>query len=152
MRDAVFVALGAWNATNTAVVIAAAITGGAAVIASLIAYRRSRRAPTPVPAPPIVGPSPLASFSGTQNEFTELVMKDNADLRSQLGGLALDVRGIKTDLADERAAANAYRSAMRRYLAKILAAWGIAPTMPLPDGDDFDLLSQTLPNFTRPGK
>lgn len=147
-----FTALGAWSATNTAVVIAAGITALGAIFGSIIAYRRSRRAPSPVAAPPIVDPSPLASFSGTQNEFTELVMKDNADLRTQLGELAIDVRGIKNDLADERAAANAYRSAMRRYLAKILAAWGIAPTMPLPDNDDFDLLSQTLPNFPRARK
>lgn len=145
-----FLALASWSAANSAVIIAASITAVGAIVASVIAFVRTRRTPKVKPARPDVSPSPLAEFSGTQNEFTQLVMKDNADLRTQLGALAADVAEIKATQADERKAANSYRGAMRRYLQKIQNAWRGPAPMPLPDDADFDLLSQTLPNFARP--
>jgi hypothetical protein len=133
-----------WSAPDFAVIIVATITAVATVIAAIIASRRSNARPKS--SAPL---EPLSTFSGTQNEFTALVIADNKQLREDQAALEKRVGSIETTIADERKAANAYRAAMRRYLQKILDGWRSPEPMPLPDDADMELLSQTLPNFGR---
>jgi hypothetical protein len=86
-------------------------------------------------------PHKLRNYSGPQNEFTELVMADNRDLRTQQIAFA-------KRLDDMDSKFSSLQAAMRRYLMKLAHAWGTDGGMPPPDQRDIDILADTLPRPT----
>jgi hypothetical protein len=144
------------------IVIPASFTALAAIIVALIAHGRTRpRADAPT-APPTatVPPSPLADFSGTQNEFMALVVQDSKELRRQLAQLrqdaAADVAQARREAAAEAAETRAVVAAMReertlleraitRYLEFLAGEWPGPGTMPGPAVEDLGILAQTIP-------
>lgn len=116
---------------------------GAAWLASRAS--RSRPKPPPVAEVPDVTPSPLAAFSGTQNEFMALVIEDNAAIRQEVSGLRTEVTALRTELAEARSSHGAFERAVRRYLELLASAWAGPDPMPWPANDDLGILERTLP-------
>lgn len=81
----------------------------------------------------------LEGFSGTQNEFMSLVIRDNSDLREQL-------KEVRTDVAQIKDHQENFLGAVRRYLMKLATAWRGPEPMPWPDDADFHILEETLPS------
>lgn len=126
---------------------------GAAYIANRAARRRSSPQST---EPPVVAPSPLSTFSGTQNEFMRLVIKDNEAIRGELASnraetsaLRSEVAGLRADLESARNSHGSFERAVRRYLEVIAGAWPGPEQMPWPADDDLGILERTLPRRSR---
>ena len=119
-------------------VLVAAITVTGAVLQSRAKVSRASEAGDT----PAVTPSPLANFSGTQNEFMALVIADNADLREKIGAIEITVDNMRTEH-------NQFKRAVRTYLEDLAAAWPGPAKMPWPNEADLRILEHTLPRFTR---
>lgn len=133
------------------VIIPATLTLIGVLGAGWLAARASRSRPKPPPPPdvPNVAPSPLAAFSGTQNEFMALVIEDNTAIRQEVAGLRREVVALRDELAATRSAHGAFERAVRRYLELLASAW-VGPTpMPWPAEDDLGILERTLPRRAR---
>lgn len=133
------------------VVIPAALTLIGVLGAAWIANRvsRSRRTPTTTTEPPTVPPSPLAAFSGTQNEFMALVIEDNALIRQEVAELRDKVIGLEEQLRTERTDRSHFERAVRRYLELLASVWPGPDPMPWPANGDDLLLADTLPRRAR---
>lgn len=119
-----------------------------ALITALFAWVSSRgRAKVKPDDAPLVPPSPLANFSGTQNEFMALVIADNQELRDQINGLSSRVRAAERTLEDALGHHSQFQVAVRRYLEQLASSWPGPATMPWPSEADLGLLEQTLPRF-----
>jgi len=95
--------------------------------------------------PPTGDTRPLAEFNGTQNEFMALVIRDNTDLREQLGGQIDTLDELKRTVDSIKTHQETFMGAVRRYLMKLATAWAGPTPMPWPDDADFHILEETLP-------
>lgn len=120
-------------------------------ITALFAFlaSRARKSPPALAEEPKVAPSPLASFSGTQNEFMALVIADNAAIRSELATVRLEVEGLRGELQEARTIHGAFERAVRRYLELLAGIWPGPDPMPWPESDDLAVLERTLPRYGR---
>lgn len=134
------------------VIVTALATVLVALIGGVFAYLGTRARVDPAgPQPaPVVAPSPLANFSGTQNEFMALVIQDNQAIRSELAGVQAEVRELRTSLEAARRTHTAFELAVRRYLELLARAWAGPDPMPWPSEDDLGVLRHTLPRSRRP--
>lgn len=80
----------------------------------------------------------LATYTGDQNEFISLVMKDSKDVHARLDNF----EGVVEQLRKERLL---FVSAVGRYILKLTQAWGSGGKMPYPDTEDLSILEETLP-------
>lgn len=133
--------------------IAVAVVGGTFAI-----LQARRKKPEIVDPEPAGAPSPLANFSGTQNEFMALVIRDNEVLREEIRRLAARTEeAVATAEAARKAARETqdlhteFQRAVRRYLEDLAAAWTGPVPMPYPNENDFGLLEHTLPRLRRRG-
>lgn len=126
---------------NTALTVVGTIAVAAITTLAALAARR-RRIPDDEAdeTRPVVPATPLSTFSGTQNEFMELVVRDNAELRARVD------RIDKAQRADA-ARHSEFRLAVRRYLTRLATDWPGPEAMPWPDDDDLGLLEYTLPRY-----
>jgi hypothetical protein len=133
------------------IVLPATLTLIGVLGAAWLASRASRSRPRPpaTPEQPVVAPSPLAAFSGTQNEFMALVIADNEAIRSEVAGLRSEVAGLRQDLEEARSSHGAFERAVRRYLELLATAWVGPEPMPWPANDDLGILERTLPRRSR---
>jgi hypothetical protein len=133
------------------IVVPATLTFLGVVIAALFAFLASRARKTPPPASdePKAPPSPLASFSGTQNEFMALVIADNTAIRTELGLVKQDVARLSNELDAARSSHGAFERAVRRYLELLASAWIGPDPMPWPESDDLAVLDRALPRQGR---
>lgn len=139
------------NELDPNIVVPAALTLLGVSVTDLFAFLASRARKTP-PAPvdePKVPPSPLASFSGTQNEFMALVIADNAAIRAELAGVRVEVEGLRTELQEARSLHGAFERAVRRYLELLASVWAGPEPMPWPESDDLAVLDRALPRQGR---
>jgi hypothetical protein len=132
----------------------ALIAAGSAVIGIILTQLLAKRAvesraATPTPTNPdaekvaaVPDRTPLSQYSGEQNEFTTLVVADNAQLRETLARLEdkLDAKIDELTAKHER-----LRSAVRNYLALLADAWPGPGHMPRPSDRDFAELDPLLP-------
>lgn len=132
-------------------VVVAAVGGTFAVIT---AHRKKE--PDPPAGPSSMPPSPLANFSGTQNDFMALVVQDNQALREQMRLLEGRVTGAEEKAASAETAAHEtkqlhseFQRAVRRYLLALSEAWTGPTPMPNPREEDLGLLEHTLPRLRR---
>lgn len=135
------------------VAVPAALTLVGVAVTAVFAYLASRARNAPPPAEPEAQalPSPLAKFSGTQNEFMALVIADNAAIRVELAGVKTEVEKLRGELQEARSAHGAFERAVRRYLELLAGAWPGPESMPWPDSDDLAVLERTLPRYGRRG-
>lgn len=80
----------------------------------------------------------LLSYSGEQNEFMHLVIKDSKDVHERLDKFEAQIESMKLERKQ-------LLDAFTRYISKLVFAWGAGGTMPYPEDDDFTLLEETLP-------
>lgn len=133
------------------VALPAMLTLVGVAITALFAFLASRaRKSPPVVDEPKAPPSPLANFSGTQNEFMALVIADNAAIRAELAGVRVEVEGLRTELQEARSLHGAFERAVRRYLELLASQWPGPDPMPWPESDDLAVLERTLPRYGRP--
>lgn len=133
------------------VVIPAFLTLLGVLITALFAFlaTRARKTPPATVDEPKAPPSPLANFSGTQNEFMALVIADNAAIRAELAGVRVEVEGLRGELQEARSIHGAFERAVRRYLELLAGVWPGPDPMPWPDSDDLAVLERTLPRYGR---
>lgn len=133
------------------VVLPASLTALGVIVTALFAYlaSRARKNPPPDEPEPKAAPSPLASFSGTQNEFMALVIADNAAIRSDVATLQAKVRSLESDLATARDQHSTFERAVRRYLELLAREWPGPSPMPWPDAGDLGTLERVLPRWGR---
>ena len=132
------------------IVLPALLTLVGVSITALFAFLASRaRKSPPAVDEPKVAPSPLANFSGTQNEFMALVIADNAAIRSELATVRTEVEGLRTELQQARSVHGAFERAVRRYLELLAGVWPGPEPMPWPESDDLAVLERTLPRYGR---
>jgi hypothetical protein len=145
--DELLILLGGHPELDPNVVLTGFLTLVGVGITALAAYLASRARKTPPVEHPAVTvpPSPLANFSGTQNEFMALVIKDNEAIRAELAGVRDDVARLGAELAEARSAYGLFERAVRRYLELVASVWPGPEPMPWPDSDDFGLLERILP-------
>lgn len=136
------------------VAVPAVLTLAGVSITALFAFLASRARKSPPPPEPEgqAPPSPLAQFSGTQNEFMALVLRDNAEIRAEVAELKGEVAGLKTELEQTRSNHRGFEHAVRRYLELLAGAWPGPESMPWPDSADLSVLEQTLPRWGRGGQ
>ena len=123
----------------------------------LLAKRPKKPADDDDEAAPVIAPSPLTAFSGTQNEFMALVIEDNAAIRAELARVKeagnqtqADVVTLRTELGEARASHSRFELAVRRYLARVAVYIDtLGGSMPHPDGEDLGILEHTLPRSPR---
>jgi hypothetical protein len=122
----------------------AGITALSLIIVALVGifsarrYTHPREVPENDPDEGTTHVSALASYSGDQNEFIALVIKDSKDLHERMDTMSKQI----TVLQQER---TAVVGAFGRYVMKLALAWGSGGKMPYPDDDDMALLEETLP-------
>ncbi|MBY0397390.1 MAG: hypothetical protein K2X91_13125, partial [Thermoleophilia bacterium] len=143
--------LAAANELDPNIAVPAVLTLVGVAITALFAFlaSRARKNPPAIVDEPKVAPSPLANFSGTQNEFMALVIADNAAIRSELGDVKREVESLRTELQEARSIHGAFERAVRRYLELLAGVWPGPDPMPWPDSDDIAVLERTLPRWGR---
>lgn len=107
-----------------------------AVVARLLTHPKTPK--TDPDAAPSKAESLLSTYSGDQNEFISLVLKDSKIVHERLD--ALD--GVVETMKKER---TLIMGAFGRYIQKLVASWGSGGKMPYPDDEDFAILAETLP-------
>lgn len=125
--------------------------------ARLFLGRKPKPSADPDGSAPAIAPSPLTSFSGTQNEFMALVIQDNAIIRGELekvraagADTQAQVDELSEALEKARAAHTSFQLAVRRYLARVAVyIEGLGGSMPHPEGEDLGILEHTLPRHHR---
>lgn len=145
MLDALFIDAAAvipestWNTALTVIgSIAVAVVTGAFLVATR--RRGISESEKNEQSKPVVPATPLSKFSGTQNEFMELVIRDNAELRSRVDSVERAQQAEAARHAD-------FRRAVRRYLTRLASDWPGPDAMPWPDEADITILEDTLPRF-----
>lgn len=94
---------------------------------------------------PPTGAGHLSEFSGTQNEFMALVVRDNKELRDRQAVLDELMQELKLTVDSIKVHQETFMGAVRRYLMKLATAWAGPGAMPWPDDADFHILEETLP-------
>jgi len=128
----------------TGTVLVALITSVFALVSS-----RGRRKTDVDGDAPAVAPSPLANFSGTQNEFMSLVIKDNQELRDQVTELGERMGSAERQLRETQTRHSDFQRAVRMYLEELATAWPGPAGMPWPNERDLQILEHTLPRIRR---
>ena len=80
----------------------------------------------------------LTTYSGEQNDFIHLVIKDSEAVHERLNKIDAVVDQMKKDRTE-------LVGAFARYIQKLVASWGTGSRIPYPDDDDFKILEETLP-------
>lgn len=138
-----FVAAAAELHDADAQVQTAMITAISTVLVALVGVFSARRyihPKTPKKDPDVkTGPEPtLAAYSGDQNEFIALVIKDSKDLHERIDSMSDKIDQMRNERT-------AVIGAFGRYVMKLALSWGSGGQMPYPDEEDMALLEETLP-------
>jgi hypothetical protein len=87
----------------------------------------------------------LSSYSGDQNEFIALVIKDSESLHARLDKNDQTISDMDSLIKEMKKERTQIIGAFGRYIQKLALAWGSGGKMPYPDTEDMALLEDTLP-------